>query len=581
MRSALGSATTVHEGGLRRNLIVATMGATAAVAIAIVLLGDPIVSYRVKRHALSELERTAHGIAEGLRAGDPPDPLADRRGAELGVRVTILDGAGAVIGDSAFDAPRLGEVRVDAPFVARTRVTGVARDDPSQGGRRLRVAIRADGGRIVFVQMGTDMLEGIRESVRDLVVLVGVLAIFMGLALTWALSRTLVRPVRELTDVADALARGDLGARTRSEREDEIGQIGRAIDGMAEELAERHRSLRAEEARLRIVLDSMGEAVFVTDRRGAILLTNASLDRMVGVGAIGRSVPEVIRNPELNQAVASARRGAATGVEVETMVQGERRSLDALVTPLPSGAGVVGVIHDVTKLKLADRVRRDFVANASHELRTPLTAIRGYAETVRVALDTDPESAKRFLDVILKHALRLQRLVDDMVSLSRAESPEQRFDVAPLEVTPVVVEVVRGLEVQAREKDLQLILELPEAGARAEANERALDQILVNLVDNAIKYTLPGGSVRVTVTAGAGSVEIAVRDSGPGIAQQHLERIFERFYRVDEGRSREVGGTGLGLSIVRHLAQRIGAQVKVESKLGAGSTFRVRLRAAP
>jgi two-component system phosphate regulon sensor histidine kinase PhoR len=581
MRSALGSATTVHEGGLRRNLIVATMGATAAVVVAIVLLGDPLVSYRVRRHALSELDATAHHVAERLRAGDAPDALADRMGADSGVRVTILDHAGEVIGDSAYDPPRLGEVRVDAPFVARTRVTGVAHDDPAHGGRRLRVALRASDDRIVFVQMGTDMLDGIHESLRDLVVLVGVLATVMGLALTWALSRILVRPVRELTDVADALARGELGARTRSEREDEIGQIGRAIDGMAEELAERHRSLRAEEARLRIVLDSMGEAVFVTDRRGAIILTNASLDRMMGVGAIGRSVPEVIRNPELNQAVAAARRGTATGVEFDTMVQGERRSLDALVTPLPSGAGVVGVIHDVTKLKLADRVRRDFVANASHELRTPLTAIRGYAETVRVALDGEPESARRFLDVILKHALRLQRLVDDMVSLSRAESPEQRFDVAPLDVTPVVVEVVRGLEVQAREKDLHLILELPPGGARAEGNEHALDQILVNLVDNAIKYTPSGGSVRVSVTTGPEGVAITVRDSGPGIAQQHLERIFERFYRVDEGRSREVGGTGLGLSIVRHLAQRIGAQVKVESKPGAGSTFRVSLRGAP
>jgi two-component system phosphate regulon sensor histidine kinase PhoR len=571
----------VQEGGLRRNLIAATMGATAAIVVALVLVGDPIVSYRIRRHTLEELEATVSRVEAGLGAGEPADALADRMASEAGVRVTILSDTGEVIGDSVYGGSRLAEAPVDAPFIARARVTGVAEDEAGQSGKRLRVARRMADGRIVFAHVGTELLEAIQESVRDLVLFVGILTVMMGLGLTWALSRALVRPVRELTDVAFALARGDLDARTRSEREDELGAIGRAIDGMAEELTERHRSLRAEEARLRIVLDSMGEAVFVTDRRGAIIMTNASLDRMVGTTAVGRTVAEMIRNPELNQAVLAARRGAATGVELETMVQGERRSLDALVTPLPSGAGVVGVIHDVTKLKLADRVRRDFVANASHELRTPLTAIRGYAETVRSALDTDPDAAKRFLDVILKHALRLQRLVDDMVSLSRAESPEQRFELTPLDVTKVVMEVVRGLEGQAREKDLQLILELPERGAIAECNERALDQILVNLVDNAIKYTLPGGSVRVAVTVEPRSVAIVVRDSGPGIAQQHLERIFERFYRIDPGRSREVGGTGLGLSIVRHMAQRIGAQVRVESKPGQGATFRVSLRAAP
>jgi two-component system phosphate regulon sensor histidine kinase PhoR len=570
----------VHEGGLRRNLIAATTSATAAVVVALVLVGDPLVSRRMRSHALSEVERTTAHVVRALRDGEAPDSLADRIGAEAGVRVTILDGDDAVIGDSAYDAARLGGAEPDRRFVARTRVTGLATDEPRQGERQLRVGRRMDDGRVVVVQMGTDLIEGIRESVRDLVVLVGVLAVLMGLALTWALSRTLVRPVRELTDVAFALTRGELGARTRSERDDEIGTIGRAIDGMAEELAERHRSLRVEEARLRVVLDSMGEAVFVTDARGVIVMTNASLDRMVGVGTVGRTVPEVIRNPELNEAVAAARRGEATGVELETMVHGERRSLDARLAPLPSGAGVVGVVHDVTRLKLADRVRRDFVANASHELRTPLTAIRGYAETVRASLDDDPEAAKRFLDVILRHALRLQHLVDDMVALSRAESPEQRFELEVLDVAPIVAEVVRGLEGQAEEKGQELVLEGASVAVPARANERAIDQILVNLVDNAIKYTPRGGRVCVSISVDAARVIVTVQDSGPGIPTPHLERIFERFYRVDPGRSREVGGTGLGLAIVRHLAQRIGAQVSVESRPGEGATFRLRLMAA-
>ncbi|MBC7174182.1 MAG: HAMP domain-containing protein, partial [Polyangiaceae bacterium] len=373
--------------------------------------------------------------------------VADTLGAELGAHITIVGPRDEILGDSAADGAHLDEIVLDLAFVQRARVAGQVGGETANA-RMVRVGRRLPDGVVVIAQMGTDVLGAIRESVRDLLGFIGAIALLMGVALTWALSRTLVQPVHELTEVAHALARGDLGARTRSERADELGSIGRAIDGMADELAERHRSLRAEEARLRVVLDSMGEAVFVTDRRGVIVLTNASLDRMVGPGAVGHTVPEVLRDPELHQAVNAARRGAATGVELETIVQSERRSLDALVTPLPSGAGVVGVIHDVTKLKNTDRVRRDFVANASHELRTPLTAIRGYAETVRSALDTDPEAAKRFLDVILKHSLRLQRLVDDLVSLSRSESPDQRFEIAPLDVTPVVVEVVRGLEGQ-------------------------------------------------------------------------------------------------------------------------------------
>ncbi len=555
------------------------MGATAAVVLAMLVAGGPLVERRVRSHVLDELERGVDHAAERLRVGERPDAIADRLGAELGARFTIVGSRGEILGDSTSNAPLFEGAFVDAPFVRRVRVLGKVRGATTDA-RMLRVGRRLPDGEVVLAQMGTDVLGAIRESVRDLLGFIGIVAMLMGVGLTWALSQTLVRPVRELTEVAHALARGDLAARTRSERADELGEIGRAIDGMADELAERHRSLRAEEARLRVVLDSMGEAVFVTDRRGVIVLTNASLDRMFGPDAVGHTVPEVIRNPELQKAVIAARRGESTGVEFETAGRAARRSLAALVAALPAGAGVVGVIHDVTQLKRADRVRRDFVANASHELRTPLTAIRGYAETARASLDSDPESAKRFVDVILKHALRLQHLVDDLVSLSRAESPEQRFDVAPLDVKPVVAEVVQGLEGLARDKGQALALELPEAPAVGLGNERALDQIVVNLVDNAIKYSPPGGAIRVSVALGAGTVEVAVRDSGPGIAPQHAERIFERFYRVDPGRSREMGGTGLGLSIVKHLAERIGAQVRVESQPGKGACFVVVLRGA-
>ncbi len=566
------------DRGLRWNVIVATMGVTTAVVVAMLVFGAPFVERRVLRHVADALAGGLARAAERLDAGEDPDAVADALGVELGAHVTVVGPGGAVVGDSGAEPPAFHGATADASFVARVRSAGEVRADSSAG--TIEVGLRLDDRTVVVGRTGADVAGAIARSIRDLLGFVGALALLLGVAMTWVFSRTLVAPVRELTEVANALARGDLHARTRSERPDELGDIGRAIDGMADELDARHRSLRAEEARLRVVLDSMGEAVFVTDRRGVIAVTNAALDRIVGPGAAGRTVPEVIRHPELNQAVSAARNGATTGVEFETVVQSERRALDALVAPLPMGAGVVGVLHDVTKLKHTDRVRRDFVANASHELRTPLTAIRGYAETARSALDADPEAAKRFLDVILRHALRLQSLVDDLVSLSRAESPEQRFELGTLDAAAVVVEVARGLEGQAREKGQTLVLDVPDAPALAETNERALDQILVNLVDNAIKYTPRGGTIRVGVAATPDHVSIDVRDTGPGIPPEHHERIFERFYRVDPGRSRDLGGTGLGLSIVKHLAARIGAQVKVESPPDEGACFRVVLRGA-
>ena len=341
----------------------------------------------------------------------------------------------------------------------------------------------------------------------------------------------------------------------------------------------RKRAATLEEARLRTILDSMVEAVYVTDGDGRVTLTNRALEELIARDVVGRRAKNVIRSKELKTAIRRARkRNQATDVELESQIGDRVHSFHAQVSPLPDGAGVVTVLHDVTRLREADRIRRDFVANASHELRTPLTAIRGFAETLRDGAYQRPEDAVRFLDAILRHAKRLQRLAEDITLLAQAESPADD-DEEPVEsdVRAIARDCVASLESFAKEREIQVRLEVRDEPVTLPLSGRALDHVLLNLIENALKYSHVGGEVVVAVRVAERHVVIEVRDRGMGIPEKYRERIFERFYRVDKGRSRTEGGTGLGLSIARNLVRRLGGRIEVESAVDVGSTFRVRL----
>ncbi|MGB5810383.1 MAG: ATP-binding protein, partial [Polyangiales bacterium] len=560
------------------NLIAATMTATAAIVLTILLLEDPLTDYRLSRTQQMNLEEATDAAAAALLEGQDPDSVAERIGAQYGAWIVVVE-KGEVVGDTRFDDEALQEAKAFAS--TKPKPDGeFRRERLGQAKREFFVyaqQYRPDA--YVRAMRSTEQADAMRSSVRELMLVAGALALIIGVALTWTLSRAIVVPARQLTEVADALARGDLSVRTFSERDDELGDIGRSLDRLADELNERITSLHAQENRIRTMLDSMVEAVFVTDSLGRIVLTNTALDRIAVGAALGKAPSEVLRSQALREAVRSARHGDAVSVDVVFDANGHARSYTTVVAPLPGKTGVVGVLHDVTKQKLADRVRRDFVANASHELRTPLTAIRGFAETLKAGALQDPDSADRFVDVILRHTLRLQALVNDLVALSRAESPEQQYELAPTDLGEAVRDVVHGLESQAKQRGIDVRLENVDALPLVVANHRALDQVLVNLFDNAIKYTPAGEDQRIVIRARAEGawVTLEVENTGPGIPRDQLDRIFERFYRVDAGRSREMGGTGLGLSIVRHLVARMGGTVEAESEPGEWTRFRLRL----
>ena len=372
------------------------------------------------------------------------------------------------------------------------------------------------------------------------------------------------------------LGRTPLAAALRALRAELAGgppaDLGRDVRELASLLAAREVQKRVAERdpAEQEILSALPDAAALVAKDGKVRVANAAFDTLAPHGrAAGQSPLEIARSPELAAAVRQALDGTPRRLEVTP----QRTVFLVHAAPLLRGE-VILLLRDVTEARRAEATRRDFVANASHELRTPVAAIRAAAETLLAGAIGDPAAARGFVEIVSRHAERLSRLTQDLLDLSRLETRQWRFEVAPVEVEPLARQAVELAAALAREKKLALAVEVP-PGLRARADSRALEQVLVNLVDNAVKYTAAG---RVTVSAAEadGSVVLSVTDTGPGIERHHLPRLFERFYRIDPGRSREQGGTGLGLAIVKHLAQGMGGEVGVESDAG-GSRFWVRL----
>jgi len=363
---------------------------------------------------------------------------------------------------------------------------------------------------------------------------------------------------------------------------EEVALLQRTLDVLHQRHATSNAGLLQEARTLTAVLDGMAEGIWVTDVEGTVLRHNDALRGMLlpSGDIIGQRPLTLLRHDSLNEAVLRAcHEGASTRLEL-TLDDVLSRTLAIRVTPLGGDLpGSAAVFHDVTELRHLEKVRKDFVANVSHELRTPITAIRGYAETLQSGALADPQVSAKMVDIIHRQSERLSELVEDLLELSRLESREVKLT---LQDVPLAVAAARAAEAvrhKAQGKRISLELNVP-PDLMARGDERGLEQVLLNLLDNAVKYTPEGG--RVTVTGGQEDERcvVHVSDSGVGIEPRHLARIFERFYRVDKGRSRDMGGTGLGLSIVKHLLGAMGGEVRVESQPNEGSTFTILLPAA-
>jgi len=385
-----------------------------------------------------------------------------------------------------------------------------------------------------------------------------------------------------LLGVARRLASGDY--RARAPLED--GAVGAEINRLAESVAATVSELSRDKAQLEAVLDQMTEAVVAVDADGVVLVVNPALSRLLGVdpgAARGRSYLESLRQQAISGLISAVLRDGTVLAQEVRLVAREELVFDAHAAPLRQQgalAGALVVLHDITRLRRLESVRRDFVANVGHELRTPLASIKGFAETLREGAMRDPEHASEFLGTIEEHADRMAKLVDDLLDLAAIESGHRTPRLEAVELGPLCADVARQLAPQAEAAGVRIETLPMDAVPRARADREQLRQILVNLVGNAIKYNERGGLVELSAEARAGGLRVTVRDTGVGIPEADLPRVFERFYRVDKARSREAGGTGLGLSIVKHLVEAHGGQVSVESRQPGGSSFRFTLPAA-
>ncbi|HLX08053.1 MAG TPA: ATP-binding protein [Thermoanaerobaculia bacterium] len=402
-------------------------------------------------------------------------------------------------------------------------------------------------------------------------------AAVVALCLLW-LDRRLFRPLARLVAEADALA-GGRARRVEESPVEELGVLSRALNRLAETAETQFAAVRSERDHLQSILASMSEGVLVVGPDGRASSANPAFRRLFDLtgDVAGKPVLELSRQPELGRVIAATlRQGGPQSGQIELHVP-ERRTLLLASAALAGGErGAVVVARDTTELTRVADMRRDFVANVSHELKTPLAAIRGYAETLRDGALREEETALRFTERLLWQCRRLQALLDDLLTLSRLESlaDQQVTPREPVDLSALAQRAVETLAAAARERRLRLLVR-EEPLPRVPGDADGLERLLVNLLDNAIKYNRPGGEVQLRLAPSGGLAVIEVADTGIGIPAEALGRIFERFYRVDKGRARDEGGTGLGLAIVKHLAQAHGGHVEVESRIGRGTTFRV------
>ncbi len=559
---------------LASRLLTGSMVVIVTLVAAIVLVAGSRLRARLVEEKTDELARDARLVAAHWRAGVDADSLAHTDGEALGYRVTLVDSTGVVVGDAEFgaEARRRLENHATRPEIvaARAKGTGSARRrSASAGDEELYVAVRHPLG-FVRVSLTTQRLDAVVSGAQRDVLAGGLVALGGALLLSVFFARSISRPVVELRDVARDIAAGDLSRRPALSAPGEVGDLATAVQRMTEQLANRVQALLEDDLLMTALIESLEEGVLALDERGAVVRINERARTLLNVSSpLPIPLAHLPREPVLRGAISDALAGQATTPHEVPLLE---RTVSVSARPLPTPGAVVTVL-DLTVLRKLEAIRRDFVANVSHELKTPLTAVSGYAETL---LDEDipPEQRRKFVETIRDNATRMQRIVDELLDLSRIESGGWRPRVVPIGVAGVVKDVFTGIAASAGSKGLTLGADVAPDAAQVHADQTAFRQVLANLVENAVRYTREGG-VTLKTRPADGGVWIDVNDTGVGIAPEHLPRIFERFYRADAGRSRDEGGTGLGLAIVKHLVEAHGGRVEAASVVNRGTTISV------
>ena len=508
--------------------------------------------------------------------------IAAQEGQAAGARATVIDPTGKVLADSEADAESMENHAHRPEFVsALAGKVGVdERKSHTLGVPFLYVAAPVSGG---AVRMAYPLAE-IETTDRPLGVALfwGSLSAFVFAMLVAGFASHYVgRRLHRIVTFAERVAGGDLTARIASTAKDEIGQVAAALDKTARRVEESYARVQTGQRELETLLNSMQDAVIAVDGEGHVQWANRGLKRLLlHAPRLNAPLIDSVRDPDFLAAIQEAARDhAVRSARSNTIVSG--RTFDVTAAPMPGG-GAVAVLRDLTETERMEKSRRDFIANVSHELRTPLTSIQGYTETLLDSPLAD-NHVREFLEIVRKNAARMSRLTEDLLTLTRVESGEQRFSIRQVGTEELLQDALESFQEVARSYGVELAIENSVPAGQVNADREAIHQIFSNLIENAFKYAASGKKVILGACAaesGSEFVEFFVRDFGPGISSEHLPRLFERFYRVDKARSRESGGTGLGLAIAKHIVLAHGGTIRAESELNHGSTFLFTLTAA-
>ena len=573
-----------------------------AIAAVTLIVATMMVSWNIRRATTERIERSLIAqtrlAAETLshRTDFPDgglDSVADAMGAVSGARVTLVASTGTVLGDSDVNAEQLATVENHAgrPEIARARQEGLGiayRHSTTVATDMLYVAApvrnpsRPD---LAIVRLALPLTEVEQQlaEVRRVAAAAFATALVSALALAWATSIVMSRRVGAIAAVAERYAAGDWSRPARDYGNDEIGSVARALDTSAREIGRRALELASDRARMEAILSGMIEGVLVVNDHGRVQLVNGAARRMLHLqdNPEGRHYVEIVRLPDIAAQIGVALRGATVESVELTLPHESEIIIIARGAPITASgaAGAVLVMHDITDLRRADRIRRDFVANVSHELRTPLTAVRGYVEAL---LDggAEPADVKRFLEIIGRHTLRMERLVRDLLRLARLDAGQETLErvSCPVESLFTGVETDLAASLESREQTVEQHI-APDA-AVVSGDPAKLHDALRNLLENATNYAPEGSIITMTSERSGSRIRLIVSDTGPGIPEADLPRVFERFYRVDKSRTRanrDPGGTGLGLAIVRHLIELQGGRVTAANGPQGGATFTIEL----
>lgn len=583
-----------------RGLMPLLMGTFLAVTLGVILVTSLLVNHVTNRFVLDQAEEHLHRASSLLlHTLEPqdfgsPGQLQGRiaqvvSGTDL--RVTIISHDGDVQADSASD-PSAMENHSSRPEVEAALQGSVGRSvrySTTLGMDMLYLAfplgISGDG-----ILRTSIPIRSVRESLhpmRSVLVWLAVGTLAAAALFAYIFTRRVVRPLKEMTFFARQIARGQFEPRIKVAARGEIGQLAIAFNNMAGRLEQTLTELSEQRTHLQAVVGSMAEGVIVVDANGELVLINPAGQQMLGLldaDVIGRPLKEVLHIGSLITAMEDTlqtQEGNLVELELDQPTHRIVRAHTAVLQGQdPRTGGALSLIYDITELRHLERVRTDFVANVSHELRTPLTSIHGFTETLLDGADEDPQTRRRFLQIINRESERVTAIINDLLDLSRLESDKLSVTWSSVALRRLVVDTLPLVAEVADHKRIALEVNV-DPGIRVRADEALLRQVFINLLDNAVKYT-PDGGGRVTVDARVQGnfIRVSLSDTGIGIPRTDLPRIFERFYRVDRARSRQLGGTGLGLSIVRHIIERLGGSIHAESELGKGTTMIFTLRKA-